>query len=203
MWCGLLDQDPKKRLPRTPHYEIETLEELLALGIASALLSPLESPSLVPYPRRIAARDPVRPDNRHRFFPDLARPAQPSLHSSPEIYNFDPYHRLQPPTSAMANEGETQSVGHSDQPHPIARSDSSTSTSPSDHNEPIIHQRIPQRPPLPTRKSSGPLVVPRDSSAVGPIEPNFGPDDVRAVSPRRTSEELDKIGKEAREEMRR
>ncbi|KAI8664674.1 hypothetical protein NCS57_00509500 [Fusarium keratoplasticum] len=103
----------------------------------------------------------------------------------------------------MANEGETQSVGHSDQPHPIARSDSSTSTSPSDHNEPIIHQRIPQRPPLPTRKSSGPLVVPRDSSAVGPIEPNFGPDDVRAVSPRRTSEELDKIGKEAREEMRR
>ncbi|KAI8664668.1 hypothetical protein NCS57_00508800 [Fusarium keratoplasticum] len=103
----------------------------------------------------------------------------------------------------MANEGETQSIGPSDQLHPIARSNSSTSTSPSDYNKPIIHQPISQRPPLPTRKSSGSLVVPRDSSAVGPIEPNFGPDDIRAISPRRTSEELDKIGKEAREEIRR
>ncbi|KAI8711334.1 hypothetical protein NCS52_01509400 [Fusarium sp. LHS14.1] len=103
----------------------------------------------------------------------------------------------------MADEGETQTVGPSDQLHPTARSNSSTSTSPSDHNEPIIHQPISQRPPLPTRKSSGSLVVPRDSSAVSSIEPNFGPDDVRAMSPRRTSEELDKIGKEAREEMRR
>jgi hypothetical protein len=37
---------------------------------------------------------------------------------------------------------------------------------------------------------------------VGPIEPHFGPDDVRAMSPRRTSEDIDKMGKEAREEMR-
>ncbi|QPC61031.1 hypothetical protein HYE67_003262 [Fusarium culmorum] len=100
----------------------------------------------------------------------------------------------------------------SEHAHHIARSDSSTSSSPSDHHhhdpdheneEPIIHQPVPVRPGLPQRKSSGPLVVPRDSSAVGPHEPDFGPDDVRAMSPRRTSEDLDRIGKAAREEMRR
>ncbi|KAI3573869.1 hypothetical protein IWW34DRAFT_129199 [Fusarium oxysporum f. sp. albedinis] len=91
----------------------------------------------------------------------------------------------------------------SEHPHSIARSDSSMSSSPEDTNEPIIHQLVPVRPRLPQRKSSGPLVVPRDSSAVGPLEPDFGPDDVRAMSPRRTSEDLDRIGKAAREEMRR
>jgi hypothetical protein len=72
----------------------------------------------------------------------------------------------------------------------------------SDGNETTIHQPIPTRPRLPSRKSSGPLVVPRDSSAVGPVESEFGPDDVRAMSPRRTSEDIDRMGKAAREEMR-
>jgi hypothetical protein len=45
--------------------------------------------------------------------------------------------------------------------------------------------------------------VPRDSSAVGPIDSHYGPDDVRAMSPRRTTEDIDRMGKEAREEMKR
>ncbi|ROT37094.1 hypothetical protein SODALDRAFT_334166 [Sodiomyces alkalinus F11] len=59
------------------------------------------------------------------------------------------------------------------------------------------------RPPLPSRKSSGPLVVPRDSLAVGPVEQSFGPDDVRSMSPRRTSEDIEALGREAREELKR
>ncbi|KAJ6445142.1 bZIP transcription factor [Purpureocillium lavendulum] len=98
---------------------------------------------------------------------------------------------------------DTQSIGSNANSNPMERSDSSVSTSPSENNEPIIHQPVPTRPRLPSRKSSGPLVVPRDSSAVGPVEPHFGPDDVRAMSPRRTSEDIDKMGKEAREELRR
>lgn len=98
----------------------------------------------------------------------------------------------------MADDHDTRSTGS----HPIARSDSSSSTN-SERNEPVIHQPIPTRPRLPSRKSSGPLVVPRDSSEVGPVESHFGPDDVRAMSPRRTSEDIDKLGKEAREELRR
>ncbi|KAI9903505.1 hypothetical protein N3K66_000034 [Trichothecium roseum] len=102
----------------------------------------------------------------------------------------------------MSDDHDAQSVSSSGHPHPFARSDSSAST-PSDTNEPAIQAPIPTRPRLPSRKSSGPLVVPRDSSAVGPVESHFGPDDVRAMSPRRTSEDIDKMGKEAREELRR
>lgn len=92
------------------------------------------------------------------------------------------------------------------QPHSIERSDSSASSSGSDvvdSDDSVIHQPVPMRPRLPSRRSSGPLIVPRDSSDVGPVECNFGPDDVRAMSPRRTSEDIDKIGKAAREEMKR
>ncbi|TFB00200.1 hypothetical protein CCMA1212_007831 [Trichoderma ghanense] len=102
----------------------------------------------------------------------------------------------------MSDEHDSNSIGSASHVHPIERSDSSVSTTPSDQNEPIIHQPIPTRPRLPSRKSSGPLVVPRDSSAVGPVDSHFGPDDVRAMSPRRTNEDLDKLGKEAREELR-
>ncbi|CRK15156.1 hypothetical protein HYQ45_008863 [Verticillium longisporum] len=91
-------------------------------------------------------------------------------------------------------------------PSRIERSSSSSSSSSSvdnDHEGHHIHAPRPVRPRLPSRQSSGPLVVPRDSSAVGPIEQSFGPDDVRAMSPRRTSEDIEALGREAREELKR
>lgn len=96
--------------------------------------------------------------------------------------------------------------GPQSQSHDITRSRSAASSASSDANDSddgVIHQPIPVRPRLPSRRSSGPLVVPRDSSAVGPIECDFGPDDVRSMSPRRTGEDIDKMGAEAREEMKR
>ncbi|KAL2021385.1 hypothetical protein VTK56DRAFT_7250 [Thermocarpiscus australiensis] len=66
-----------------------------------------------------------------------------------------------------------------------------------------IHAPIPVRPPLPNRQSSGTLIVPRNSSAAGQVETQVGPDDVRSMSPRRTSEDLQTLGKEAREELQR
>ncbi|KJZ80063.1 hypothetical protein HIM_00777 [Hirsutella minnesotensis 3608] len=103
----------------------------------------------------------------------------------------------------MSDDNDARSVGSNANGSTMARSDSSVSTTPSDSNDPVLHHPVPVRPPLHTRKSSGPLVVPRDSSAVGPHDPHFGPDDVRAMSPRRTSEDIDKMGKEAREELHR
>lgn len=47
------------------------------------------------------------------------------------------------------------------------------------------------------------MIVPRDSSQVGPVPLQLEPDDVRAMSPRRTSEDLENMGREAREELRR
>ncbi|KAK0391558.1 hypothetical protein NLU13_1058 [Sarocladium strictum] len=106
----------------------------------------------------------------------------------------------------MADEQEPTPSSASGQAHSIERSDSSASSSGSDvleGEDNVIHQPVPMRPRLPSRRSSGPLIVPRDSSDVGPVECNFGPDDVRSMSPRRTSEDIDKIGKAAREEMKR
>ncbi|KAH8173675.1 putative coiled-coil protein (DUF2205) domain-containing protein [Sarocladium implicatum] len=104
----------------------------------------------------------------------------------------------------MADNQDLRPAGPVSQPHPIERSDCSASSSDAhDSDDGVIHQPIPMRPRLPSRRSSGPLVVPRDSSDVGPVECHFGPDDVRSMSPRRTSEDIDKIGKAAREEMKR
>lgn len=66
-----------------------------------------------------------------------------------------------------------------------------------------MHAPIPTRPRLVTRKSSGTLIVPRDSTEVGPVEHEYEADDVRAMSPRRTSEDLENLGREAREELHR
>lgn len=86
----------------------------------------------------------------------------------------------------------------STKPNPPERSDSSSSSSVETTE---IHNPIPVRPRLPNRKSSGTLIVPRDSSQVGPVEPDLEPDDVRAMSPRRTSEDIEVMGREAREEL--
>ncbi|KAK4132759.1 hypothetical protein BT67DRAFT_71365 [Trichocladium antarcticum] len=66
-----------------------------------------------------------------------------------------------------------------------------------------IQAPIPVRPPLPSRKSSGTMIVPRDSDDVGPIELHLGSNDARAMSPRRTSEDIENLGKEAKEELQR
>jgi hypothetical protein len=47
------------------------------------------------------------------------------------------------------------------------------------------------------------MIVPRDSTDVGPVDVHTGPDDVRAMSPRRTSEDIQTLGKEARAELER
>ncbi|KAM7184706.1 putative coiled-coil protein (DUF2205) domain containing protein [Naviculisporaceae sp. PSN 640] len=81
----------------------------------------------------------------------------------------------------------------------MARSDSSGASS---VDQPI-HAPIPIRPGLPSRRSSGTMIVPRDSSEVGPVELQVGPDDVRSMSPRRTSQDIEALGKQAREELQR
>lgn len=80
------------------------------------------------------------------------------------------------------------------------RADSSSGSS---VGEGEIHMPVPTRPPLTSRKSSGTLIVPRDSNQVGPVPTQLEPGDVRAMSPRRTSEDLENMGREAREELHR
>lgn len=97
--------------------------------------------------------------------------------------------------STMSNETATYPT----KPNLPDRSDSSSSSI----DNPEMHAPIPTRPRLPSRKSSGTLIVPRDSIEVGPTDHEYEPDDVRAMSPRRTSEDLENLGREAREELHR
>ncbi|GFP57908.1 hypothetical protein ACSS6W_007217 [Trichoderma asperelloides] len=83
----------------------------------------------------------------------------------------------------MSDEHDNHSAGATRHAYPIERSDSSASTTPSDQNESVIHQPIPTRP------------GPRNSA-------QFEPEIVRPMSPRRTNEDINKMGEEAREELR-
>lgn len=86
----------------------------------------------------------------------------------------------------------------------MSRSDSSDGSSVDHYHNPQIVAPVPVRPRLPSRKSSGTIIVPRDSvEAVEPIDMRLDPTDVRAMSPRRTSEDLEALGREARDELRR
>lgn len=85
----------------------------------------------------------------------------------------------------------------------MARSDSSSASSAAGDGQNIVAP-VPVRPRLPSRKSSGTIIVPRESvEAFEPAETRIEPGDVRAMSPRRTSEDLEALGREARDELRR
>ncbi|MCJ1353026.1 MAG: hypothetical protein MMC33_003010 [Icmadophila ericetorum] len=53
------------------------------------------------------------------------------------------------------------------------------------------------RPKLTSRKSSGTIIIPRDSDVQTPLR-DYPPDDARAMSPRRSSSETEKLGNDAR-----
>lgn len=60
-----------------------------------------------------------------------------------------------------------------------------------------------QRPKLGTRKSSGTIIVPREHPRVELKEGDevFDEDDARAMSPRRSSQDLEKMSQDAREQL--
>ena len=91
---------------------------------------------------------------------------------------------------------------------PIAAVDmpSSTSSSSSSVHE-DAHPRTPQdplkRPKMTSRKSSGTIIVPREHPKVelGEDDEEFDEDDARAMSPRRSSQDLEKMSQEARAQL--
>ncbi|CAD0048546.1 unnamed protein product, partial [Aureobasidium pullulans] len=77
------------------------------------------------------------------------------------------------------------------------------STTSSDDNIPTRGRLDAHRPRLGSRKSSGTMIIPRDSPRVemAPGEEEYEPDDVRSMSPRRTSEVIEKLGEDARRNL--
>lgn len=58
-----------------------------------------------------------------------------------------------------------------------------------------------QRPRLGSRKSSGTIIIPRDSPNVELKEEEYDDGDARTMSPRRSSEEIEKMGQDARQAL--
>ena len=59
------------------------------------------------------------------------------------------------------------------------------------------------RPRLTSRKSSGTNIIPRDHPDVELREESFPADDARAMSPRRSSHETEKLGQDTRKAVQR
>src|SRR4051812_19611512 len=74
---------------------------------------------------------------------------------------------------------------------------SSSSSSSSSINETNTTGR--QRPKLDSRKSSGTIIVDRNDPQIELKDEVYDDDDARAMSPRRTSEDVERIGQEARQ----
>ncbi|KAI6362916.1 hypothetical protein MCOR25_006064 [Pyricularia grisea] len=80
--------------------------------------------------------------------------------------------------------------------------DRSDSSSGDDNASPPVPAPSFNRPRLPSRKSSGTIIVPRDSiEAREPHHVQYEMDD-GAMSPRRTTEDIEALGKQARDELR-
>jgi hypothetical protein len=102
-------------------------------------------------------------------------------------------------TTSTTSNTTTQPIPSSSSPtHLTSTSASSSSTSLHDtasHEGP--------RPKIGARKSSGTIIVPRDDPKVelAREDEEFDEDDARAMSPRRNSEDLEKMGQEARAQL--
>jgi len=79
---------------------------------------------------------------------------------------------------------------------PLSSPDSSAVAS---EDDTVTTTRI-SRPKIGSRKSSGTMIVSRES-ATTVVDPDFDENDVRTMSPRRNSEEVDKLSEEARRDL--
>lgn len=82
----------------------------------------------------------------------------------------------------------------------MSSTSSSSSVSEADQAKPDPSNKL-VRPRLGSRKSSGTIIIPRDSPQVELKEEEYDDGDARTMSPRRSSEEIEKMGQEARQAL--
>ena len=83
----------------------------------------------------------------------------------------------------------------------LADSSSTNSSGLSDGEGPSRSNSKSQRPKLHHRKSSGTIIVPRDAPDIEIKDEEYDEGDARAMSPRRSSEELDRLEEGARQAL--
>ncbi|KAF2100866.1 hypothetical protein NA57DRAFT_37104 [Rhizodiscina lignyota] len=85
-------------------------------------------------------------------------------------------------------------------PDELHHSSESSSGSASEEDSHPNNARL-SRPKMGSRKSSGTIIIPRESPYVELEEEEYDENDARTMSPRRTSEEIEQMGKEARQRL--
>lgn len=87
--------------------------------------------------------------------------------------------------------------------HSTDSASSSSSSSVHEDNTSYIDRNRLQRPKMSSRKSSGTIIVPREHPRVELKEGDevFDDDDARAMSPRRSSQDLEKMSQDARTQL--
>lgn len=103
----------------------------------------------------------------------------------------------QPTAVPSIGEPSLYSIQHDDT-SPLPSPCSSAQASEDDNPRPSSH-RI-SRPKMGSRKSSGTMIVSREASGMV-VEDDIEEDDVRAMSPRRNSAEVDRLEEEARRDL--
>lgn len=98
----------------------------------------------------------------------------------------------------MATKPELPSPTHEAE---LADSSSTNSSGLSDGEGPSRSNSKSQRPKLHHRKSSGTIIVPRDAPDIEIKDEEYDEGDARAMSPRRSSEELDRLEEGARQAL--
>lgn len=85
--------------------------------------------------------------------------------------------------------------------YPDDMSSTSSTSSVSEPDQSKVDPTKLSRPRLGSRKSSGTIIIPRDSPQVELKEEEYDDGDARTMSPRRSSEEIEKMGQDARQAL--
>ncbi|OBT47646.1 hypothetical protein VE00_02910 [Pseudogymnoascus sp. WSF 3629] len=106
-------------------------------------------------------------------------------------------------SSTTAREPPDTAVTSSDSSSPASPRRLSQGAPPATDSDAASSASTAARPKIGTRKSSGTIIVPRDAPNVElkKGEEVFDEDDARAMSPRRNSEDLEKMSQEARAQL--
>ncbi|KAM5443504.1 hypothetical protein MferCBS31731_001277 [Microsporum ferrugineum] len=116
------------------------------------------------------------------------------------FYNSsDPISSMPSPASNDSNSNGTTNGNHSTANHDNENSHPSpaSSSSSASDTEPERKSRA-DRPRIASRKPSASILVPRDHPEIEIEKEEFPPDDARAMSPRRNSADVEKLGTQAR-----
>lgn len=147
-------------------------------------------------PRNLETRHSDRP--RVALIPSLKPPSTTGILKSNHRRHRQ-HAQTMASTSDMHGSSPVPTLPH---PHDNGRSHMSSLSSSSSISDVETERRgRSERPRMASRKPSASILVPRDHPEIEIEEEEFPPDDARAMSPRRNSADLERLGKEARQTL--